>query len=99
MWQLNFAHWDLEKALRVYNRESFELDYSWNRLVKEKHDPEDIIAQDSCIQHCKVDHLVVDINWFEISVLNVFVNGTSPGANVVVTPFSSVVEPLSNCGS
>jgi hypothetical protein len=65
MWQLNFAHWDLEKALRVYNRESFELDYSWNRLVKEKHDPEDIIAQDSCIQHCKVDHLVVDINWFE----------------------------------
>jgi hypothetical protein len=34
MWQLNFAHWDLEKALRVYNRESFELDYSWNRLVK-----------------------------------------------------------------
>ena len=65
MWQLNFAHWDLEKALRVYNRESFELDYSWNRLVKEKHDPEDIITQDRCIQHCKVDHLVVDINWFE----------------------------------
>ncbi len=65
MWQLNFAHWDLEKALRVYNRESFELDYSWNRLVKEKHDPEDIITQDRCIQHLKVDHLVVDINWFE----------------------------------
>jgi hypothetical protein len=65
MWQLNFAHWDLEKALRVYNRESFELDYSWNRLVKEKHDPEDIITQDRCIQNCKVDHLVVDINWFE----------------------------------
>ena len=61
MWQLNFAHWDLEKALRVYNRESFELDYSWNRLVKEKHDPEDIITQDRCIQHLKVDHLVVDI--------------------------------------
>mgnify|MGYP006104170687 FL=1 len=65
MWQLNFAHWDLEKALRVYNRESFELDYSWNRLVKEKHDPEDITAQNRCIQNLKGDHLVVDINWFE----------------------------------
>lgn len=65
MWQLNFAHWDLDKALRVHNRESFELDYSWNRLVKEKHDPEDIITQNYCIQNLKVDHLVVDINWFE----------------------------------
>jgi len=65
MWQLNFAHWDLDKALRVHNRESFELDYSWNRLVKEKHDPEDIITQNCCIQNLKVDHLVVDINWFE----------------------------------
>jgi len=65
MWQLNFAHWDLDKALRVHNRESFELDYSWNRLVKEKHDAEDIITQNYCIQNLKVDHLVVDINWFE----------------------------------
>ena len=65
MWQLNFAHWDLDNALRVHNRESFELDYSWNRLVKEKHDAEDIITQNYCIQNLKVDHLVVDINWFE----------------------------------
>jgi hypothetical protein len=65
MWQLNFAHWDLDKALRVHNRESFELDYSWNRLVKEKHDAEEIITQNYCIQNLKVDHLVVDINWFE----------------------------------
>ena len=65
MWQLNFAHWDLDKALRVHNRESFELDYSWNRLVKEKHDAEEIITQNYCIQNLKVDHLVVDINWVE----------------------------------
>ena len=67
MWQLNFAHWDLEKALRVYNRESFELDYSWN-IFEEKHNPDDFHGQNDTLGYIKennIDHLVVDVEWFK----------------------------------
>lgn len=66
MWQLNFAHWDLHNML-AENKSKFTLDYSIERLFKDKHDPTDIKAQNVSIRNMKennVDHLLVDIEWF-----------------------------------
>jgi hypothetical protein len=67
MWQLNFAHWDLHDQLLSDDNPAFKLDYSFHRLFKEKHDPGDIESQNrslSNIQKNNIDHLVVDVKWF-----------------------------------
>ena len=66
MWQLNFAHWDLYHQL-LHDEPAFKLDYSFHRLFKEKHDPSDIESQNQSltnIQKNNIDHLVVDVKWF-----------------------------------
>jgi hypothetical protein len=66
MWQLNFAHWDLFNSLENSDGK-FDLDYSPKRLFEEKHNTDDIEAQDVSIKSMKennVDHLLVDIEWF-----------------------------------
>tara|TARA_R110002074_G_scaffold16152_1_gene54297 strand:+ start:889 stop:1821 length:933 start_codon:yes stop_codon:yes gene_type:complete len=68
MWQLNFAHWDLYESLCDGGDGKFELDYSFYRLFKDKHDPEDIKTQNKVLLNIKekdIDHLVVDIEWFK----------------------------------
>ena len=66
MWQLNFAHWDLHNMF-LENKSKFTLDYSPTRLFEEKHNTDDFEAQDVSIKSMKennVDHLLVDIKWF-----------------------------------
>tara|TARA_B110001454_G_scaffold199420_1_gene204194 strand:+ start:372 stop:1379 length:1008 start_codon:yes stop_codon:yes gene_type:complete len=80
MWQLNFAHWDLLYALIEgsdsrrggYAEGKFTLDYSHERLFKEKHDPCDIDdGQQPTIDTMRknnVDHLLIDSEWFNHQV-------------------------------
>jgi hypothetical protein len=66
MWQLNFAHWDLHNML-AENKSKFTLDYSIERLFKEKHKTDDFNAEQNAIKSMtdnNVDHLLVDIEWF-----------------------------------
>ena len=66
MWQLNFAHWDLQNML-AENKSKFTLDYSIERLFKEKHKTDDFNAEQNAIKSMtdnNVDHLLVDIEWF-----------------------------------
>ena len=66
MWQLNFAHWDLHNML-LENKSKFTLDYSIERLFEEKHKTDDIDRQQITIKSMtdnNVDHLLVDIEWF-----------------------------------
>jgi len=66
MWQLNFAHWDLHNML-VENKSKFTLDYSIERLFKEKHKTDDFNAEQNAIKSLtdnNVDHLLVDVEWF-----------------------------------
>jgi len=66
MWQLNFAHWDLHNML-VENKSKFTLDYSIERLFKEKHKTDDFNAEQNAIKSMtdnNVDHLLVDVEWF-----------------------------------
>jgi hypothetical protein len=66
MWQLNFAHWDLHNML-VENKSKFTLDYSIERLFKEKHKTDDFNAEQNSIKSMienNVDHLLVDVEWF-----------------------------------
>ena len=72
MWQLNFAHWDLKKSLSHIDDNTgdgiFEFEYSFHRLFEEKHDYEDVFVQNeslSYIEEDKIDHLVVDVEWFK----------------------------------
>ena len=66
MWQLNFAHWDLYNMF-LENKSKFTLDYSIERLFEEKHKTDDIDRQQITIKSMtdnNVDHLLVDIEWF-----------------------------------
>ena len=66
MWQLNFAHWDLHNML-VENKSKFTLDYSIERLFKEKHKTDDFNAEQNAIKLMtdnNIDHLLVDVEWF-----------------------------------
>ena len=71
MWQLNFAHWDLFDSLKNSSDGKFDLDYSFYRLFEEKHNSDDIEAQDVSIRGMaenNVDHLLIDAEWFKHQV-------------------------------
>ena len=71
MWQLNFAHWDLFDSLKNDGDGKFDLDYSFYRLFEEKHNTDDIEAQDVSIKSMaenNVDHLLIDAEWFKHQV-------------------------------
>ena len=65
MWQLNFAHWDLEHAL-LEGKTYFNLDYSFERLFEDK--LSDYSDTDNEVWQSKkhnFDHMDVKIDWFD----------------------------------
>ena len=65
MWQLNFAHWDLEHAL-LEGKTYFNLDYSFERLFENR--LSDVDDNDSIVWQAnkhKYDHMDVTVNWFD----------------------------------
>ena len=65
MWQLNFSHWDLQRAISN-GKTSFDLDYGSNRLFEHKLNDVDHISREVWAKHKdSVDHLGVSIDWFD----------------------------------
>lgn len=67
MWQLNFAHWDLFESLLDNGDGKFDLNYSFERLFRQKHKPDDFNAEQKVLKAMidnNVDHLLVDVEWF-----------------------------------
>ena len=64
MWQLNFAHWDLENTLHHNSDGKFELDYSIERLFQQKSDDSPINYERQLINLLDSTYLVIDIHWY-----------------------------------